>query len=298
MALSSPPIPRSERDRFPSVVSSGEDPFVSPLKTRPPESEFQHRIKLLMFVRVIFTSLLLGSTIILQLSQMASPTAMPLLMLYALIAGIFVISVIYVILLGWVKNELRFAYLQASVDTLIVTAIVFVTGSFASIFSFLYLVVIIYSSMMLYRRGSLIVAGLCSVQYALMIGLEYFGILRPFVMDAGMSAVNFSWTNVLYKIMITMVACFAVGWLSGLLAEQARNTRKELRALEDHVRRVERLASMGEMAAGMAHEIKNPLASLAGAIQLIKETLPPDPVRPKAHADRFAGNRPAQRSAQ
>ncbi|MBI9084040.1 MAG: GHKL domain-containing protein [Desulfobacterales bacterium] len=277
MAQSSPLTQASEGSHFAPAGQSGiARPDPSGL-SQPLNSEFLYRIKLLMFIRVIFTSLLLGSTIILQLSQMSSPTALPLLMLYGLIAGIFLISVVYVVLLGWMQNPVRFAYLQTSVDTLIVTAIVFVTGSFASIFSFLYMVVIIYTSMLLYRRGSLIMAGLCSIEYGAMIGLEYYSILKPFVMDAGISAVNYSWTSVFYKIVITMVACFAVGWLSGLLSEQTRKTRTELRSLEDHIRRVERLASMGEMAAGMAHEIKNPLASLAGSIQLLKETFAPDP---------------------
>ena len=274
----------------PAEVSNAAGPAVP-----PSESESMHRIKLLMFTRVIFTSLLLGSTIILQLSQRTSPTAAPLLMLYGLIAGIFLISVAYIVLMSWVTDESLFAYLQTSVDTLIVTAIVFVTGSFASIFSFLYLVVIIYTSILLYRRGSMIMAGLCSIEYGAMIGLEYFGLVRPFVMDAGISAVNYSWTHVFYKILVTMVACFAVGWLSGLLSEQTRKTRKDLRALEDHVRRVERLASMGEMAAGLAHEIKNPLASLAGAIQLLKEAYAPVPAAERLmqivlrETDRLAG---------
>ena len=35
------------------------------------------------------------------------------------------------------------------------------------------------------------------------------------------------------------------------------------------------MAAMGEIAAGMAHEIKNPLASLSGAIQMLKEDAVP-----------------------
>jgi two-component system, NtrC family, sensor histidine kinase HydH len=46
--------------------------------------------------------------------------------------------------------------------------------------------------------------------------------------------------------------------------------------MEAHVKRVERMASMGQMAANLAHEIKNPLASLAGSIQLLRDEIPYD----------------------
>ena len=119
----------------------------------------------------------------------------------------------------------------------------------------------------------MVMAALCSIQYGVMVDLEYYGILEPFVMEGDLAAVNYAWSHVLYKIIVTMVACFAVAFLSSFLAEQTRKTKKELLALEDHVRRVEKMAYMGEMAAGMAHEIKNPLASLAGSIQLLREDI-------------------------
>ena len=36
----------------------------------------------------------------------------------------------------------------------------------------------------------------------------------------------------------------------------------------------QRLAAVGEMAAGIAHEIRNPLASMAGSIQILRDELP------------------------
>jgi len=45
----------------------------------------------------------------------------------------------------------------------------------------------------------------------------------------------------------------------------------EIRRLEREVRMKENLATMGEMAAGMAHEIRNPLASISGSVQVLKE---------------------------
>ena len=48
----------------------------------------------------------------------------------------------------------------------------------------------------------------------------------------------------------------------------------ELRRLERNARLQQRLAAVGEMAAGIAHEIRNPLASISGSIQVLRQELP------------------------
>ncbi len=238
-----------------------------------PERDLYNKLKLLMLFRIIFTSILLGSTLIIQLNENTSPLARPLLLLYGLISGIFVLSFAYSIIITRIKNETVFAYLQIGIDTFVVTLIIFVTGCFLSLFSFLYLVVIIYSSVLLFRKGSMIIAGFCSLQYAAMISLEYYGFLRPFGMNSSRLISEYDWIQVLYKVVITAVACYAVAFLSGFLSEQTRRTRKELQVMEAHVKQVEKMALLGEMAAGLAHEIKNPLASLSGAIQILREEI-------------------------
>jgi two-component system sensor histidine kinase PilS (NtrC family) len=47
----------------------------------------------------------------------------------------------------------------------------------------------------------------------------------------------------------------------------------EIRKLERDARLKQRLAAVGEMAAGIAHEIRNPLASLRGSIQVLRQEL-------------------------
>lgn len=49
----------------------------------------------------------------------------------------------------------------------------------------------------------------------------------------------------------------------------------EQRRMQEHVARSERLVAMGEMVAGVAHEINNPLAAVSGHAQLL--ALHPDP---------------------
>jgi two-component system sensor histidine kinase PilS (NtrC family) len=53
----------------------------------------------------------------------------------------------------------------------------------------------------------------------------------------------------------------------------------EFRQMQEQVRRMDRLAVAGELAAGIAHEIKNPLASLSGSIQMLRDELNFGPVQ-------------------
>ena len=47
-----------------------------------------------------------------------------------------------------------------------------------------------------------------------------------------------------------------------------------MKRLERDARLQQRLAAVGEMAAGIAHEIRNPLASMSGSIQVLRQELP------------------------
>ena len=241
----------------------------TPVRT---DNDFLKKIKWLMFFRVLFTVFLLGSTIIVQYGQQLSSPNPQLVLLYGINAVVLILSIGYAIILRYDIYIPALAYLQIVIDTVIVSLIVFATGCYSSIFSFLYLLVIVYSSLLLSRKGSMFIAALSSIQYGLMVELEFYGFLKPFSLTRSLLNSD-NLTLVTYKIVITMIACFAVAWLSSFLAEQARASRKELLAMEEHVRRVERMAYMGEMAAGLAHEIRNPLASLTGSIQMLKEEL-------------------------
>jgi two-component system, NtrC family, sensor histidine kinase PilS len=48
----------------------------------------------------------------------------------------------------------------------------------------------------------------------------------------------------------------------------------DIRRQDREARTQQRLAAVGEMAAGMAHEIRNPLASMSGSIQILRQELP------------------------
>ena len=52
-----------------------------------------------------------------------------------------------------------------------------------------------------------------------------------------------------------------------------------IREMEQEVKRMEDLAMLGELAAGIAHEIRNPLASISGSIQVLSDSLSKEEAR-------------------
>lgn len=50
----------------------------------------------------------------------------------------------------------------------------------------------------------------------------------------------------------------------------------EIRSMEESIRRKDRLAAVGRIGAGLAHEIRNPLGAMRGAIQVLQSTTPED----------------------
>lgn len=88
-----------------------------------------------------------------------------------------------------------------------------------------------------------------------------------------------------------------VGGLAGLLAERERFHRlqaeralaevqqahaemrdqaAQLADIQDALRQVERLSTLGELAADLAHEVRNPLAALRGTVQILTGDPPPE----------------------
>ena len=180
------------------------------------EGDIYHKLKWLMIFRILFAVLLLSSTIFVQFNDKNYLTAKSFTVLYSLVVFIFLLSICYTIIYRTKKIKFLFPYLQIGIDTFCVTLIILITGGFTSFFSFLYLLVIIYSSMIIFRKGSMIMAALCSIQYGILVDLEYFGVITPYFSKESAAIGNYAWDFVFFKVVITMAACFAVAFLSGL----------------------------------------------------------------------------------
>ncbi len=235
-----------------------------------PNTELYTQTKWIILARVVFAIVLIFSSLFFSTGDSLSILSQPFLSLYNMAALVLFLSILYIFWLNQKKGLLALAYFQTIMDTFLVTSIIFVTGSFDSVFTFLYLLVIIYSSMLLLIKGSFVMATFSSLQYGLLIELQYYRVIPTFMENYPIS-LNIDGYQIIYRIIIVIAACFAVAILSGILSLQLRSARQDLKITQEHLKRVEKMAAMDEMISGIAHEIKNPLASLSGSIQLLKE---------------------------
>jgi two-component system sensor histidine kinase HydH len=94
---------------------------------------------------------------------------------------------------------------------------------------------------------------------------------------------------------VAVVTFFAITVLTGILADHERAQRQkaeklaqqltdanaQLRASFEQLRRADRLSAMGELSAGLAHEIGNPLGGIKGAVRILGRPQLADETREK-----------------
>ena len=348
----------------------------------------------MMVLRVVIITTLMGIAIgfqIIQQEELLSYNPF-----YYIIGFTYLLTLIYALFFNYIKESFLAAHLQIVGDLLIISFLVYITGGVESSFSLLYLISIISASIILFRRGALLMASLSGIFYCTLIFLMYQQIIRtPFDLS------QFPRKEIYYNVFLNLFGFFTIALLSSYLsgslevfkrklekkskdfvglkafnqriidcmssglittdlkgkiillnksAEQITGYRRgmvkgkeffelldgspgylevvkdklakkrvfrferyfkhragkklfigisatrlmmdrnkqsgyififqdltELRRLEEEVRIKDRMAVMGEIAAGIAHEIRNPLAAMSGSVQMLRK----DPLLPK-----------------
>src|ERR1700752_5059514 len=127
------------------------------------------------------------------------------------------------------------------------------------------------------RHQVLIVAGTGAVAIcaAVMIGLAYF-IQRPMVeLQEKIARVGKGDLEVSVNFAKRNDEIGDLGRNFNHMVQQLRESREEIERLHrTQMSRAEHLATLGELATGLAHEIRNPLAGIAGVIEIVGRDLP------------------------
>jgi two-component system sensor histidine kinase PilS (NtrC family) len=174
----------------------------------------------LIAVRIVASTLLLGSAVLVQLNR---PGALPVDPFFFLIGLTYALSVVYTLTLRFASRWPWLAELQLAVDAVLVSAFVQITGGITSYFSSLYVLPIIAASAISHRRAALQVAFLSALLYLSLVAGQYVGVPLYAVPSWDLPAVTLPPIRVAqYMVAITLFGFFAVALLSGSLAERLR----------------------------------------------------------------------------
>ena len=206
--------------------------------TKPKGEELTSRLQTLMFLRVLFVSFLLGASLFIQIKETQTYFGYIQTSHFLLLATVYFLTFVYIIILKYTKNLLWSAYLQLLADTLFVTAIIYTTGGIESIFSFLYILTIINGSILLYRKGGMVIASSSSILYGLLLDLHYYNLIHPLGARTTYTT-EYQSLHLFYSIFVNIAGFYLVAYLSSYLSEQTRKSHVELKEKQIDIDKLE-----------------------------------------------------------
>ncbi|MBN2718945.1 MAG: hypothetical protein JXX14_24070 [Deltaproteobacteria bacterium] len=231
------------------------------------------RLSWVMVLRVAIISTLLGATVIMNqdIHEMIGASTRFLL---SIIVVTYVQTIAYAI---WFRTGKRLAVLgnlQFMGDALLFTALSYATGGVTSGFTFLYHLWVIVAIVSMGKRAGFIQATVSSLFIVLTGAAMGWEVIDP-LDDIASGAMSVGTTA--YALLVNIVSLYVVAFLVNILASRIEDAgeglKKERAQKEELAKKLEQarhLAALGELAATLAHEIRNPLSAVSGSFQMLK----------------------------
>lgn len=177
------------------------------------------RLRILIYFRVFFATLLLGSFSFFNISYYR--IFFPQGVIY-LIVSLYILSFAYLILLKKVNNLHTFAYAQLITDAIGEIILIYLTGGIASWFTIMMFLTVMASSIVLNKKAGYTIATILSILYGLMLDLQYYGVIN-LTYETPLREKDF-----LYNIFTHITALYLTAYLTGYLVSRLEKTTKKL----------------------------------------------------------------------
>jgi two-component system sensor histidine kinase HydH len=245
--------------------------------------DLSQKLLWLVAFRTIIAVLLVASSALVFVHASPGTSAPSGHMLLGVAGAMLVASALSVVAMRRVVDWVRFAWAQLLLDVLLWTGVVYATGGPASYFVYLLDLVVLLGAVYLGLAGCATLGIAAFLLYAGMAAGLWLGWLpwpsgyEPADPAAAAEALSFA------RLGPDALSILGVAVLGGFLAYRAQQISHDVRAVKrahadlaarlreirGELSEAQRLSTLGKLAAGLAHEIRNPLGAIRGAIELL-----------------------------
>ena len=182
--------------------------------------DFKNNLLVLIIIRLVLVSLVLGFAIFALSQQIAFFE-----FLQPFILSVYVLSVLYMLLWKYGSQPNLTYYLQFFFDLILISLLIFISGGINSLFTPFYVLIIVYASLLKRRDGGVIALTLSITSYSGIVHLSYLGwvpgaeVLGPYPL-------------IIYRISLTTLGFMGVAMLGIYLSERLQSARLELGAVK------------------------------------------------------------------